>query len=262
MLVSNHIPGVPWLLPSSGTEGAGNEQIVGIRGSDYGQCKTDGSPYLDTGVGIGDGGCSGELYSSFSAYPGVGIIPPGVFRRKITVIGAAAESAAVQEPTLLNPLALPEPVPMDIQFHEPVYTLSPEEDFMDNSTVALKPDFSSFPARWVSRSSPGPRLLGDRAASLRRLTSPRTCLFSANERRRRWIVSVMAVCFVTPHTAHQTTLGRLESLVFHCIIPGFWSGLALRSQPAFWIWDRGGGFILCRESRLLLRPVNFTGMFV
>ena len=36
------------------------------------------------------------------------------FARKITGIGAAAESAAVREPTSLNPPALPKPVPMDI----------------------------------------------------------------------------------------------------------------------------------------------------
>ena len=68
------------------------------------------------------------------------------FACKITVIGAATESAAVREATSLSPPALPELVPMDIQRHKPVYTLFPEEDFMHDSTVVLKPDFSSLPA--------------------------------------------------------------------------------------------------------------------
>ena len=87
-----------------------------------------------------------------SCFPHVPLIPALAsshrvsFARKITVIGAAAESAAVREPTSLSPPALPELVPMDIQLHEPIYALFPEEDFMDDSTVAVKPDFSSLPA--------------------------------------------------------------------------------------------------------------------
>ena len=59
-----------------------------------------------------------------SCFPHVPLIPALAssrwvsFAGKITVIGAAAE--AVREPTSLSPPALPEPVPMDIQLHEPV----------------------------------------------------------------------------------------------------------------------------------------------
>ena len=60
------------------------------------------------------------------------------FASKVTVLGTVPESSADREPTSLGPPALPEPVPvdlLDIQIHEPVYALFPEEDPMDASTV-------------------------------------------------------------------------------------------------------------------------------
>ena len=73
---------------------------------------------------------------------------------------------------------------------------------------------------------------------------PRRALFSPNELRRRWTASVTAARFVTQHTALRTTLSRPGNFVFHYIIHSFWSGLALRSRPAFWIWGQRGGLIL------------------
>ena len=59
--------------------------------------------------------------------------------------------------------------------------------------------------------------------------------------------------------ALQNTLGRPASLVFRCIIPGSWSGWALWSRSAFWVWDRGGGFMVCHRNRLLRRLARSTG---
>ena len=72
------------------------------------------------------------------------------FACEVTVLGTAPE------PTSLGPPALPDPVPvdlLDIQIHEPVYTLFPEKDTMDVSTVVSKPDFRCFLPRWVSITS-------------------------------------------------------------------------------------------------------------
>ena len=65
------------------------------------------------------------------------------FARRVTVIEAAPEDAAVREQTLRSSPALSEPAPMDIQLHEPVCTLPSEEDSMDASPVVVKPDVSS-----------------------------------------------------------------------------------------------------------------------
>ena len=95
------------------------------------------------------------------------------FASKVTVLGTMLESSADREPPSLCPPVLPEPVPvdlLDIQIHEPVYTLFPEEDPMDTSTVVSKPDFPLLPAHRVSIDSSGRNPLGDRVAPLQRLT--------------------------------------------------------------------------------------------
>ena len=125
------------------------------------------------------------------------------FARRVTVIEAALEDVAVREQTLRSSPAISEPAPMDIQLHEPVCTLPPEEDSMDASHVVVKPDVSSgfekFTWPEIPRgpcaavreqtlrsspaiSEPAPmdiRLArdfpGDQVAFLRRLTCAQTC---------------------------------------------------------------------------------------
>ena len=87
------------------------------------------------------------------------------FTSEVTVLGTVPESLADREPTSLCPPALPDPVQVDlpdIQIHEPVHTLYPEEDPTDVSTVVSKPDFPLLPAStsfdhfiWPG-ASPGP----------------------------------------------------------------------------------------------------------
>ena len=67
------------------------------------------------------------------------------FALRVTVIEAAPKYAAVREQTLQSSPAPSEPAPMDIQLHEPVCTLTPEEDSRDASPVVVKPYFSSLP---------------------------------------------------------------------------------------------------------------------
>ena len=71
------------------------------------------------------------------------------FAREVTVLGTTPESSAIRESTSLCFPALPEPVPVDlqdIQIHEPVYALFPEEDSMDVSTTVSKRDCPLLPA--------------------------------------------------------------------------------------------------------------------
>ena len=71
------------------------------------------------------------------------------FASEVTVLGTAPESSAVRESTYLCFPALPDPGPVDlpdIQIHEPVYALFPEEYPMDVSTAVSKLDFPLLPA--------------------------------------------------------------------------------------------------------------------
>ena len=193
------------------------------------------------------------------------------FPRRVTVIEAAPEYAAVREQTLQSSSALSKPAPMDIQLHEPVCTLPISRDAGDLPSLSVSPIRSNSPdvavaavsdsfswtvgERDVLQASPPsgltPYLSAVISAVLRHARTggvymdpralfhvciwPGRSLFSPNELCRRWTVSVMAVHFVTQHNALWTTLSRLGNLVFRYIIHSFWSGLALRSQLVFWI---------------------------
>ena len=90
------------------------------------------------------------MFPACSTSLGVGVAPAGLtFASEVTVLGTAPESSAVRESSSLCPPALPDSVPVDlpdIQIHEPVYALFPEEDPMDVSTAISKLDFPLLPA--------------------------------------------------------------------------------------------------------------------
>ena len=81
------------------------------------------------------------------------------FARRVCVIQAAPEYVAVRELTLRSSPVLSEPAPMDIQLHEPVCNLPPEEDSMDTSPIVAKRFVASGPAGvrgvHLARDSPG-----------------------------------------------------------------------------------------------------------
>ena len=103
--------------------------------------------YFDTDVRIGDGGCSGELFSACSALtPSLVSARRVSFTHRVTVIEAAPEDAAVREQTLRSSPALLEPAPMDIQLQEPVCTLPPEKDGRFSCSGETGRFFASGPA--------------------------------------------------------------------------------------------------------------------
>ena len=153
------------------------------------------------------------------------------FASVVTILGTAPESSADREPTSICPPALLDPVPVDlpdIQIHEPVYTLFPEEDPMDASTVVSKPDFLSLPARRVSIASSGPGAL----------FSPNDCL------RLGTVFGLHSAVWKVCCYVASSPVFRVD---WHVRV--------------FWRWPRGCGSILCRGNRLLMRPANFTGTF-